>query len=101
MHAFTDAVARELKGVRCVSPGHSNQCDTCPQGYECDEGHFSRAACESCGSTLGGNRYAAHGFVWVRTPRHGRMEELVHFDICVDCLMYHANGEVPENWTED
>lgn len=43
-----------------------------------DEGGFSWSPCEGCGSTLGGNRYAAHG----RTPDG----TLIHFDVCGDCL---------------
>ena len=46
-----------------------------------DEGEFSWSRCEGCGSSLGGMRYAAHGFCG---------DELVHFEICVDCLMAMA-----------
>ena len=55
-----------------------------------DEGHFSWEPCELCGSHLGGDRYAAHAV--------DKDDEIVHFDVCVDCVMYMANGDLPENW---
>ena len=84
--AFIEAIEGHLEGVAFFSVGASEQCPDCP---EYDEGNFSWSACESCGSTLGGNRYAAHGII---------DGDVYHFDVCVDCLMYHANGEVPETW---
>jgi len=55
-----------------------------------EDGGFSWAACDLCGSTLGGDRFAAHGF----TPEG----KLIHLDICMDCLQYLANGTIPEEW---
>jgi hypothetical protein len=49
-----------------------------------DEGSFSWRPCELCGSTLGGDRFIAHT---------GRGD---HLEICADCLVYLANGEVPQ-----
>lgn len=60
------------------------------QEMMCDEGSFSWSECDTCGSTLGGNRYDAHGLPLRAEP--------IHLDICVDCLMYFANGDVPESW---
>ena len=59
-------------------------------GELADEPHFSWSPCESCGSSLGGNRYAAHS-----TDADGNIS---HWDICEDCLFYFANGDLPENW---
>lgn len=59
----------------------------------CDEGGFSWSACDSCGSHLGGDRYPAHGVIKINDGR----EIITHFDICVDCLCYHANGDLPRN----
>lgn len=57
---------------------------------ECaEEGGFSWSACESCGSTFGGDRYPAHGFIG--GTRY-------HFAICQDCVAYHANGDEPDEW---
>ena len=58
-------------------------------GEICDEGGFSWRACDSCGSTLGGDRYAAHAI---------DDEGITHISICVDCLCFHANGDIPEQW---
>lgn len=93
--AFVAAIEEALKGVNSVSPSPCPDiCETCsrtdwPMEYECpvDEGGFSWSSCDSCGSGLGGDRYAAHGFL-----ENG---ELTHLEICPDCMMYHANGETP------
>jgi hypothetical protein len=55
-----------------------------------DEGGFSWSSCDSCGSSLGGDRYVAHGV--------DANKDIIHMDICVDCLMFFANGDVPEEW---
>lgn len=52
-----------------------------------DEGSFSWSSCACCGSRLGGDRYCAHGF-----DDDG---EIIHFDICTNCLYFLANGDVP------
>jgi hypothetical protein len=68
-------------------------CDSCPeaQSEDCgDEGGFSWQSCECCGSSLGGTRYAAHG--------RDSDGNILHFDVCSDCLEYIANGDEPEAW---
>jgi hypothetical protein len=55
-----------------------------------EEGGFSREGCDSCGSTLAGDLFPAHYLDAAR--------EIVHCVVCVDCLQYHANGELPESW---
>lgn len=57
-----------------------------------DEGGFSWQSCECCGSTFGGDRYPAH---YVETDG-----KIGHIEICVDCLLYLANGDLPETWTQ-
>ena len=57
---------------------------------ESEEGNFSSCQCDSCGSTLAGDRYAAH---WLDIDN-----EIIHCAVCVDCLFYHANGDEPEIW---
>ena len=54
------------------------------------EGSFSWSACGSCGSSLGGYRFEAHAFE--PTPN----SVVYDIKICVDCLMFHANGDEPE-----
>ena len=95
MSKFTDVVERELSGLEHLSTGYVDHdtCSECPEEQNedvGDEGYFSWSSCECCGSTLGGDRYAAHG----------RMTDgsLVHFDVCVDCLWYINYGEEPETW---
>lgn len=94
--SFLKAVAHYLKGIKRTHHGYAEGCPDCPEEQDPeknpDEGGFSRSDCDSCGSSLGGGRYAAHGF-------DDKTGELYHLDICVDCLAYHANGEVPEEWT--
>ena len=48
-------------------------------GELADEGGYSLHDCDSCGSDLGGDRYAAHAI-----DADG---ELVHLDVCIDCLI--------------
>lgn len=103
MSKFTDALNRNLQGM-LVSPGaaYGRECCGLEEVGEDDiyeiqareEGGFSWSACDSCGSRLGGQRYPAHGII-----QKGAMEgEVVHLEICVDCLFFHANGDEPENW---
>lgn len=97
MSTFTETVARRLEGIRYFSPGVCAGCRDCgtetleelPDGVDMpgDEGSFSWGSCESCGSGLGGQRYPAHGFIG---------EYLHHFEICTDCVQWHANGTEPE-----
>jgi len=62
-----------------------------------DEAHFVNglhSPCESCGSTFGGDREKA-----VALPHDLKTGEQYEIEICVDCLMFHANGDLPENWS--
>lgn len=54
------------------------------------EGCFSWYPCESCGRPEGGDRYPVH--VWDR-DRPGETSTGI---VCVDCLHYIANCEIPE-----
>lgn len=57
-----------------------------------DEGSFSWLDCECCGSSFGGDRYAAH---------YNETDGTIgHIEICVDCLAYIANGDLPETWAQ-
>lgn len=101
MSEFADAVDSNLNGITCISTGAMRGCSECflddspdEEDYEAigiaSEGVFSWGSCDSCGSSLAGNRYPAHGIL----PN----EEIIHLDICQDCVMYLANGEEPEEW---
>ena len=89
---------------RSISPGLCGACPECQSAFGMeelelqagiedgsipDEGGFSWHDCELCGCPLGGDRYAAHGW--------SMDDELIHYDICQDCVMLTANGEVPDD----
>ena len=108
MSNFTESIERELAGIGHIGTGLTSCCGVCCDAHDlseeemregcetgdiCDEGGFSSQSCDSCGSSLGGDRYAAHGFDG--DPCDGKV---IHLDICVDCLMFHANGDEPEAW---
>ena len=103
MSAFTEAVEHNLEGVFFFSVGGCPGCESCgiPEGAEDYdvESHFSWSACDSCGSTLGGDRHPAHGVI-ADSEEDARRDDhpIEHFDVCVDCLMFHANGDEPEDW---
>jgi len=61
------------------------------------ESHFSWSPCDSCGSSLGGDRHPAHGVI-ADTIEEARQKDraIEHFNICTDCLMFHANGDLPD-----
>ena len=69
-----------------------------------DEGSFVHGVhcpCDSCGSTFGGDRYKAHAIHHEAFgPNAKRPDDVHHIDICVDCLMFHANGDEPEQWQQ-
>ena len=103
MSKFTESIDRELKGIDHIATGLASCCGECCSAFDLsesemsegcengtiyDEGGYSNSACDSCGSTLAGDRYAAHGF--------GKDGEVIHLDICENCLMFHANGDEPE-----
>ena len=93
---YTAAVDRCTRGLTFVSVGASAQCSECgDDGDSANEGFFSWQACDLCGSTLGGQRYPCHAIMDAEMkPWHG---ELWHGACCVDCLLYFANGDLPEH----
>jgi len=48
-----------------------------------DNGSFSWSSCDDCNMSLGSDRYIAHGI-----DNEGN---LIHFSVCIDCLM-ELNG---------
>ena len=103
---FTESVAHYTKGLEFFSVGTCPGCVDCgltlwspARGYHETEHEpaeeFSWSMCESCGSMLGGSRHPAHSFVTIDGKR-----VLCHLLVCVDCLMYHANGELPDDEPE-
>lgn len=122
-----------------ISPGLLGSCSECQSAFGMeprefyhgvhvsqtieDEGSFSWADCELCGSGLGGDRYHAHavkplqfiacatcgedtthdressfyGYVHRTGPTTHQFKpqiiRITHLDVCADCLFYTANGE--------
>ena len=74
----------------CSGRGTSCDCPTCedsdPENSE--GGGFSWSSCDTCDSRLGGDRYAAHYRDDTRAVHH--------LDVCTDCLMFIANGDLPD-----
>lgn len=52
---------------------------------------FSRAPCELCGNNLAGSRHPATLF------SYENKEVYTPYIVCQDCLMYLANGDVPDD----
>jgi len=91
-------------GLEFISTGINSKCTECQciYGYEnehefeiavenqdvLDEGSFSNSYCDICGSMLGGDKFIAHGI--------NKDEELVHLEICVDCMYYNEYGQLDD-----
>ena len=94
---FKQAVDTYCDGLDSVNIGcMGSECEYADddENHSC-ETHFSWGQCDSCGSTLGGDRSAAQG-CWSDADGFHHIE----MEVCVDCMMYHANGELPESWSE-
>jgi hypothetical protein len=98
--AYVEAVERHLEGLEAVSPGPSPGCEDClpcedPEepGEDwwdlANEASFSHAPCDACGTGMAGSRYPGHGLL---------NDEVVHLSLCTDCVMFIANGVLPETW---
>ena len=92
---FKKAVAHYCDGLTVNVGCLGAQCEHADgdDNHQC-EASFSWSQCDSCGSTLGGDRYPATG---VYTDDNDTLQ-VIEFNICIDCAMYHANGELPGNW---
>ena len=91
MSKFEKAFDKNTYGMMYLSVGTCDKCEECKDST--DEGHFSWQPCDTCGSSLGGDRFAAHYVDPTDVERYP-----CHIEVCVDCLQYIANGEEPENW---
>jgi len=97
-----------LSGMEGVSSGTCPGCPECMErdGYDDEEAHeeayqcgsldasdepsFSWHSCGICGCGLGGDRHVWH---WLDSGN-----EIVHeSDACTDCVVFHANGDVPDD----
>lgn len=107
-NTFIARIERRLKGVQFFSVGTCPGCDECSTDEnDSGEDSFSVSCCRSCGSTLGGARHPAHGVI-ADTPEEAQFGKraadghfygkpgIEHFMVCTDCVMFHANGDLPE-----
>ncbi len=93
---FRAAIEHHCAGLDSVSVGCAGSFCEYADGdadHTC-EASFSWASCDSCGSSLGGDRHPAQGCY--QDPALGF--QAIEMSICVDCVMLHANGETPESW---
>ena len=117
MSEFAKSVDHYLEGIDHANAGPCPGCAGCgledcddmeDERYElASEPSFSWSQCDGCGSTFGGDRHYAHGFVLPgdRTEADGPRYpndpgEIIHLDVCTDCLLYLANGDEPETWSQ-
>ncbi len=92
--AFLRAVEIQCENLT-VSPGLAREsCSTCEdlEPDDIGEEEFSVSDCDSCRSSLSGGRSVAHGM----GPEGDN--NVYHVLYCVDCVMFHANGDLPESW---
>lgn len=102
MSAYTEAVQHYLSGLETVSPTECPGCEACygwcntpeepteEQRAVAEEPSFSCQPCDACGSSPG-DRHPAHGI-------DQASGDVLHLDICIDCVLYLANGDEPESW---
>jgi hypothetical protein len=79
--AFLRAYERRTKGFEIHTQTDSES-----------EGYFSWRPCETCGSKFGGQRYD------MVLTNAGPRQERVDVASCLDCLVFAANGELPDTW---
>jgi len=92
---FERAVDTYCRGLECVNIGClGSECEYADgdEDHQC-EPSFSWSQCDSCGSSLGGDRHTAYGLY-----REGKKLHTIEMSVCTDCAMFHANGELPEYW---
>jgi hypothetical protein len=97
VNGFLWAIETYCKGLETVAPGCAGElCEHGDAGPEhtC-EPSFGWEQCDSCGSTLGGDRMPAYGLY---RPEKGAKLETIEMTICIDCVLFHANGDTPEHW---
>ena len=92
----------------CDGIGKVCECSQCSargdeDSGERDEGGFSWSSCDTCGSSLGGDRYPGHALDRdPQAPGYVRdSANIIHLEVCADCLMFIANGDEPEASDED
>ncbi len=98
---YMESVRSGLEGIEAVSSGVCPGCTMCADRHELtldelevawssgevyEEAYFGEG-CDACGTWLAGNLYLSHGLI---------DGEIVELELCTDCVLYIANGDVPE-----
>ena len=111
MSAYARAVAEHAAGIFHLNAGAAASCPECLKAHGIedtgdieamqeqmiDEGNFSWSPCDCCGSRLGGDRYAAHGW----DNQDIAQDNSIHLDICTDCVFYTEYGDEPTEWSAE
>ena len=106
MSAYACAVEEHTAGIFHLNAGAAAICPECLKAHGIedtgaieamqeqiiDEGSFSSSPCDCCGSRLGGERHAAHGWDNQEIAR----ANLIHLNICTDCVLYTEYGDDPQ-----
>jgi len=96
---FDAAVEHRCEGY-IVAPGcRGAQCEHAEgdEDHQC-EASFSWSQCDSCGTTLGGDREPASMIPIDDKGAFDYARDIVDIDICTDCVIAWANGDSPETW---
>ena len=106
MSNFPDSIEHYTKGIQHLSSGPCPGCDECgladvsdmdsPEYQGASESSFSWSQCDGCGSRLGGDRFYAHGIIVDKPTDDMRSRDIIHLDVCMDCYLFFANGDEPE-----
>jgi len=67
----------------------TNECESCGEIINDDEGYFSRHSCDCCRTRLGGQRYHASGW----NPKH---KTVFCYEVCRNCLYYAEYGRLDD-----
>lgn len=84
----------QIKFMQAIKANWPDEMGLSVGGGEENDLGFSWCSCECCGSELGGDRFRACYY----NPETKETDDL---EICVDCLMYIANGDLPESWSKN
>ena len=107
MSKYTDTVENALLEMKSCSSGVCADCKDCYSDHGRDLGpeswvdavksgevlgvsEFGTYGCDLCGTYLAGERHAAHYL--------NEYDGLEHVEVCIDCVMYLAYGDEPEEW---
>jgi len=59
------------------------------------EASFGVYGCDSCGSNLAGDRLP--GTMIPLNYKAGE-DTMIDIELCIDCVLFWANGDLPDNW---